>query len=491
LAAIGSAVGLGNVWRFPYMAYENGGGAFLIPYFFALLTAGIPMLVLEFGVGRKYKGSAPIAIPRAVENRRWEWLGWWQALVNFVISLYYAVIVGWALSYFFLAFDQGWTHSPSTYFFNRFLDTSSSPLHLGSIQWHILIATLFVWFMDWIALLGGVKRGIEAANKVIMPVLLVLFLIMLGRTVTLPHASEGLQWLFKPNFAAILNYRVWAAAYGQIFFSMSIGFGIMITYSSYLPADSDVNNNAFITGFINSGFSLLSGIVVFGVLGHMAAQKGVPMGEVISSGVGLAFVTIPAAINMLPASHLFGTLFFLALVFAGLSSLISISESCCAALMDKYGWSRPFATAVLMPAGACLSLLFVTRAGLLIVDIVDHFINNFGIVFAGLVEVILLAWFGRLRAIREHVNRTSDFCIGSWWNVCLKLITPAVLGYMAIANLVGDISKRYGNYPADALVIYGWCVVAGIIVSAFILQEIHKNGSKGPAYPTESEETGQ
>jgi NSS family neurotransmitter:Na+ symporter len=118
LAATGSAVGVGNVWRFPYMVYENGGGAFLIPYFFVMLTAGIPMLVLEFGVGRKYKGSAPVAIPKAVDKKRLEWLGWWQVLVSFVISLYYVVVIAWALSYLFLAFNQGWGHSPGTYFFS-------------------------------------------------------------------------------------------------------------------------------------------------------------------------------------------------------------------------------------------------------------------------------------------------------------------------------------------------------------------------------------
>jgi len=488
LAATGSAVGVGNVWRFPYMVYENGGGAFLIPYFFALLTAGIPVLVLEFGVGRKHKGSAPVAIPEAVGKKRWEWLGWWQVLVAFVISVYYAVVIAWALSYLFLAFTRGWGDGPGDYFFSAFLDISSSPMNLGGLQWHIFSATLAVWLLSWMALFGGVRRGIESANKVIMPALLALFLIMLGRAVTLPHASEGLEWLFAPDFASIMDYRVWAAAYGQIFFSMSIGFGIMITYSSYLPSDSDINNNAFLTSFINAGFSLLSGIVIFGVLGHMANQKGVPIGDVVSSGVGLAFVTIPAAINMLPASRFFGVLFFLALVLAGLSSMISISEACCAALMDKYNWSRRFASTVLIPVSACLSLLFVTRAGVLILDIVDHFINNFGIVFAGLCEVILLAWFGRLDAIREYVNRSSDFRIGSWWNLCLRLITPLVLGYMAVANLVGEIGKRYGDYSFAALGLYGWCVVLGIIVLAFILQEIHKGSSKGSAHPPESEE---
>lgn len=460
------------------MVYENGGGAFLVPYFFALLTAGIPMLVLEFAVGRKYKGSTPVAIPKAVEDEKWGWLGWWQVLVALVISVYYVVIIGWALSYFFLAFHQGWGDSPGDYFFKSFLGITSSPLELGGIQSHIFFATLAVWLMNWLTLFGGVKHGIEVANKIIMPVLFILVLIMLGRTVTLPRASDGLQWLFQPDFAAIMNYKVWAAAYGQIFFSLSVGFAIMITYSSYLPPESDINNNAFIIGFINCGFSLLCGIVVYSVLGHMAAQKGVGVDEFISSGVGLAFVTIPTAINMLPASYFFGGLFFLALVLAGLSSMISLSEACCAALMDKYGWSRRFTSSAFAVVGFSLSLLFVTRAGLLILDIVDHFINNFGIVLTGLVEVILLAWFSRLESIRDHVNLTSDFRIGSWWNLCLRVITPLVLGYMAVGNLVGDMHENYSSYPLSALMLYGWCVVLSIVVLAYVLQKTGGHRSK-------------
>ena len=468
-AAVGSAVGVGNVWRFPYMAYENGGGAFLIPYFFALLTAGIPMLVLEFGIGRRHKGSAPVAIAGAVGKKRGEWLGWWQVLVTFVLSTYYVVIIGWALSYFFLAFHGSWGETPGHYFFADFLDMSPTPLALGSIQYHILAATLTVWAMNWLALFIGVGRGLEAANKIIMPLLMALFLIMLGRVMTFPHAAEGLQWFFEPDFASITKFKVWAAAYGQIFFSLGVGFAIMITYSSYLPDRSDINNNAFITALINCGFSLLAGMVIFGVLGHMAAQQGVGVDKVISSGVGLAFVTIPAAINMLPASQLFGTLFFLALFLAGLSSLMSITEACCAALMDKFGWSRRIASSAVTCAAAFLSLLFVTQAGLSILDIVDHFLNNYGIVFTGLAEVILLAWWSRLDSIRDQVNRTSDFRIGAWWNLCLMVVTPVVLGYMAVANMAGDFEKNYGDYPTVALLFYGWCVVVIIFVLSFLL----------------------
>jgi len=470
LAAVGSAIGLGNIWRFPYMAYDNGGGAFLIPYFFALLTAGIPIIIMEFGLGHRYKGSAPSTFFKAA--RRWEWLGWWQVFVAFVISIYYVVVIAWALNYSLLAFNLGWGQETGAFFMNDFLQRTSSPLDLGGMVWPIFLAALAIWFITWLVLFSGVKKGIELANKIFMPILFVLLLIMLGRAVTLEGASEGLQWLFRPDFSAILDYKVWTAAYGQIFFTLSICFAIMITYSSYLPEKSDINNNGMMTAFINCGFSMLAGIMVFGVLGYMAGQQGVPIKDVVGAGVGLAFVTIPQAINLLPAPEFFGFLFFISLVFAGLSSMISISEACCSALMDKFGWGRKPTASLLVIVGFIFSLIFMTKGGLLVLDIVDHFINNFGIVFAGLVEVIFISWFFKLESVRTHINSLSDFRIGSWWNFCLKIITPIVLGYMAIANLIGDISKNYGEYDTSSLVIFGWCVVIGIIILSAVLQKM-------------------
>ena len=468
MAAVGSAIGLGNIWRFPYMAYDNGGGAFLIPYFFALLTAGIPIIIMEFGLGHKFKGSAPMSFAKA--KQKWEWLGWWQVFVSFVISIYYVVVIAWALNYTLLATNLGWGEDTKAFFFNDFLQLSSSPMEWGSIVWPVFVAAVVIWFITWLVLFSGVKRGIEMANKIFMPLLFLLLLIMLGRAVTLDGASEGLQWLFRPDFSAIMDYQVWTAAYGQIFFTLSICFAIMITYSSYLPEKSDINNNGMMTAFINCGFSMLAGIMIFAVLGYMATQQGVGIQDVAGAGVGLAFITIPKAISLLPGASFFGFLFFLALVFAGLSSMISITEACCSGLMDKFGWSRKPTTSLFCIIGFMFSLVFMTQGGLLVLDIVDHFINNFGIVFAGLVEVILLSWFFKLDSIREHANSLSDFQIGTWWNFCLKVITPIVLGYMAIANLVGDIRTAYGGYQGSALIIFGWVVVIVIVVLSFVMQ---------------------
>ncbi len=467
LAAIGSAIGLGNIWRFSYVAYENGGGAFFIPYIFAMLTAGIPFLILEFGVGHKFKTSVPNIFGRLSE--RWEWLGWWQLLVSFIISTYYVAVVGWSISYFIMSFTQGWGAEPADFFFKTYLRISDSPFDFIGIRWPIFGSILCAWCICWWVLFSGVKKGIELASKFFMPLLFIMVLIITARAVTLDGAKEGLNWLFKPDFSALMSFKVWVAAYGQLFFSLSIGFAIMLTYASYLPKGSDIANNGFITAFCNCGFSILCGVMVFSVLGNMASHQGVGVDKVVSSGVGLAFVTIPTAINSLPGPVFFGTLFFAALLFAGLSSMVSICEVSVSVLIDRFGVSRKTAASLYCGIGILCGIVFASHSGLLVLDIVDRFINNFGVLAGGLVEIVFLAWICGLDEFRDHINLTSDFKIGSLWAFCLKVITPAVLGYMSISNLIDDIKTPYGGYPSQALLVFGWYMVGGIIVISIII----------------------
>jgi neurotransmitter:Na+ symporter, NSS family len=476
LAAVGSAVGLGNIWRFPSVAYENGGGAFFIPYLFALLTAGIPLLVLEFTIGQKYRGSAPLSYSRI--NRKFEWVGWWQVFVSFVISTYYAVIIAWAMSYSVFSFNLSWGDDTEGFLFGEHLKLAEAPGQFGGLVPGVLIPLILVWAITLGVLFKGVKKGIEVANRIFIPALVVIFLIIVVRALTLPGAMEGLDAFFKPNFDAIMEPDVWVAAYGQIFFSLSIAFAIMITYSSYLGKKSDITNNAFITGFANSGFELLAGIGVFAALGFMANQAGVPVQEVVSGGVGLAFVVFPQIINEFPALNgLFGFLFFASLVLAGLSSLISITETYVAGFSEKFGISRNKAVAIGGGAAALISLIFATRGGLFFLDAADYFINQFGVAFIGLVEVILMAWILRkLNDFQTHANGISDIQLGSWWKVCLGVITPIVLGYMMFGlfklNLLRQFESETGNYEnySNAFILYGgWFVALFALVAGILL----------------------
>ncbi|WP_078414199.1 sodium-dependent transporter [Priestia abyssalis] len=472
LAAAGSAIGLGNIWRFPATAYENGGGAFFLPYLFALLTAGIPLLIMEFTLGHKYRGSAPLTYARL--NRKTEWLGWWQVGISFVIAVYYAVIVAWAMSYTVFSFNLSWGKDTEGFLFGDYLKLVETPGQTGSLVPHILIPLIIVWVVALGVLLKGVKKGIEVANKIFLPTLIVLFLIIVLRAVTLDGAVEGLNAFFKPNWDVIMDGKVWVAAYGQIFFSLSIAFAIMVTYSSYLPKKSDITNNAFITGFGNSAFELLAGIGVFSVLGFMAHQQGVGVDEVVSGGVGLAFVVFPQIINEFPAfNEFFGFLFFASLVLAGLTSLISIIETFVAGVQDKFGVSRTKSVAVGGGLAAVISLLFATQGGLFFLDVIDYFINNFGVALAGLIEVVVVAWvLKELKNLQAHANSVSDILLGGWWKICLSVITPLVLGYMMFDNIKTNLTENYGGYATSFVVPFGWLIAAGVIVLGFVFSTL-------------------
>lgn len=472
LAAAGSAIGLGNIWRFPATAYENGGGAFFLPYLFALLTAGIPLLIMEFTLGHKYRGSAPLTYARL--NRKTEWLGWWQVGISFIISVYYAVIVAWAMSYAVFSFNLSWGKDTEGFLFGDYLKLVETPGQTGSLVPHVLIPLVIVWIVALGVLLKGVKKGIEVANKIFLPTLIVLFFIIVLRAITLDGAVEGLNAFFKPNWDVIMDGKVWVAAYGQIFFSLSIAFAIMVTYSSYLPKKSDITNNAFITGFGNSAFELLAGIGVFSVLGFMAQQQGVGVDEVVSGGVGLAFVVFPQIINEFPAfNEFFGFLFFASLVLAGLTSLISIVETFVAGVQDKFGVSRKKSVAVGGGLAAVISLLFATQGGLLFLDVVDYFINNFGVALAGLVEVVVVAWvLKELKNLQSHANSVSDIMLGGWWKICLSIITPIVLGYMMFDNIKTNLTENYGGYATSFVVSFGWVVAVAVIVLGFVFSSL-------------------
>ncbi len=471
LAAVGSAIGLGNIWRFPYATASNGGGAFLIAYIVALLTAGIPIMILEFGLGHKMRRSAPGTFRKL--GVKWEWMGWWQAAISFAISVYYVVIIGWAISYMLFSVNLSWGEDTKGFFFGNYLALTDGPFSLGGIQFKVFIPLILVWILNYAVLMGGVKKGIEKASKIMMPVLIVLIIIIAIRGITLPGAAAGLDYLFKPDFSKILSGRVWVAAYGQIFFSLSIAFAIMITYSSYLPDETDIVNNAFITSFANCGFSLLAGIAVFSILGYMAHTQNVAVSEVAGAGVGLAFIVFPKAINSLPGLNgLFGILFFSSLVFAGLSSSMSIIEVFTAGIMDKFDMSRKKALSWSCGVGFLVSMIFATGGGLYVLDIADHFVMNYGVALAGLVEAIVIAWMFRLSDIENHINPISDFPVGKWWEICLKFVTPALLGLMLVLNVIEDIVNPYEGYPVPALIAMGVSIAVIAIIAGFIVAKM-------------------
>ncbi len=483
LASIGSAIGLGNIWRFSYMAHEHGGGAFLVPYLAALLVAGIPIMILEYGVGHHQKGSSPLSFVRI--SRRFEWLGWWMPVVAmFGIMLYYSVIIGWCVNYLIHSFTLAWGPDTQTFFFEDFLQLSDSAATLGGIRLPILFATMLVWLTCWFICFREIHHGIEKASLIFMPVLFLLTIIMVGWTLSLDGAAEAIfgqylhaDWEKINLFAADPEVRaaagnVWAAAFGQIFFTLSLGFGIMITYASYLPEKTDIAKNAFITCSVNCLYSLIAGFAVFGIVGFMAQSQGVGFEEAIKGGPQLAFVVYPKAISLLPGFNvLFGVIFFTMLVIAGLTSGVSLIEAFTCSLTDKFEWPRRQVATGICLTGFLGSIIFTTRGGLYILDIADHFITNYALVLGGLLECVVIGWILKATVLRNHINRTG-IGIHRTWVFFIKYTTPAILLYLLYLSAVGDLTRNYEGYKSSQLLLYGvgWlvlCLAAAFILNAF------------------------
>ena len=474
-AAIGSAVGLGNIWRFPAVAYENGGGAFILPYLVALLTAGIPLLFLDYAIGHRWRGSAPAAWRRF---RRWtEFIGWWQVLIALVIALYYALILAWATNYTIFSIDQRWGDDAGTFFgeYTQALGGADATVSFDFVP-AVLISMIVVWLAVIIVMALGVQKGIAASSVIFIPLLIVMFIILVVRSLFLPGAVDGLDAFFQPNWAALLDAKVWIAAYGQIFFSLSVAFGIMLTYSSYLKKKTDLTGSGLVVGFANSSFEILCGIGVFSALGFMAQAQGVAIDEVVVAGVGLAFIAFPTIISEAPAGALIGVLFFGSLVLAGFTSLISIVEVVIAAVQDKFGLARVSSTLlVCVPIAVVSTVLFSTTMGLPLLDVMDKWANEYGIVAAALVSSLIVAFVVRgMPTLRDHLNFRGTFHIGRWWYACVAIIAPLVLGVSLIISTVSLLSAdgTYEGYPGWFVLVFGWLMAIGLVVVAVILSLI-------------------
>ncbi|MBB0967991.1 sodium-dependent transporter [Dietzia aerolata] len=489
LAAIGSAVGLGNIWRFPFVAYDSGGGAFLVPYLVALLSAGIPLLFFDYAIGHRYRGSAPLSFRRI--SKFAEPIGWIQVLVAFVIAIYYAVILAWAACYAWFSVDQRWGETyeeTATFFASDFLQAGNGfgfdfvPL--------ITIVLVVVWALTLGVLLLGVQKGIGRTALFFIPLLVALFVALVVRSLFLPGALDGLNTFFTPEWAALRDPSVWIAAYGQIFFSLSVGFGIMVTYSSYVKRKSNLTSSGLVVGFSNSAFEVLAGIGVFATLGFLVSSSAGAGWADVSGGPGLAFIAFPALISQMPGGAIWGVVFFLCLILAGLTSMISIVEVVISSFQDKVGVSRTVATLVVgIPMAVVSVMLMPTETGLQNLDIMDKFANSLGIVGIALIALLAIMFVFRLGpTLRDHLNSVSSFKVGPIWIICMAVVTPAVLAYSLYGEVKALIDEPYEGYESAVLNTFGWGMIAAILILAVIFTLLPWRGAKHLDGPPETDD---
>lgn len=483
LAAIGSAVGLGNAWRFPGLAAKHGGGTFLVVYLVAMLLMGIPLLMMEISIARKLRKGA-IESMRGI-GKAWEPVGWAATSNAFVIVCYYSVVFAWVI----LMFINSWQFSgmtgknePASELFFKLTETTGKIEGFG-IPWIVLLCLVIAWALIFFCIRNGANSvGKVVKFTVFAPV--VLLVIMAIKGCTMPGAEVGLAKFFIPDPNAFSDPSLWVDATGQVFYSLSIMMAIMFAYGSYLGDDANVAGDAIIIAFSDMAISVLSGIVMFATMGGTGM-----LDSITDSGIATAFIVYPQAIVHLTdigwLNALFGAIFYLMLITLAIDSAFSIVEGVSAAISDKFHIKPKKVTIAVCVIAGIISLLFITQAGLAWLDIVDNWVNSFNLIIIGVLECIAIGWTFNIRKVLKEVNKnTKRFHAPYWWfSLSIRVISPIMLAGLLIWNVSTLFTQNggsYGDYPIWAQIAAGWAVTLLVFVSGFIAKLIvnkkKKNG---------------
>ena len=441
LAMIGSAVGLGNIWRYPYVLYSNGGGAFYIPYIVAILLMGIPFLILEYGVGYNYKSSFAKAVKKI--NSKCEYLGWFLPVAVFMIMIYYSAILGWDGIYVILSFFKGWGADPNVFFGTTLLQSSESASGLLTFIPVIAIAMLIGWAIVWYISHKDLESGLGKVSKILVPLLFVIMIVIVGVSLTLPGASIGLAELFNPDWSLLGHFEIWMAAFGQIIFSLSLGMSIAFTYASYTKKDTDLVTNTLSIAIANCAFENFAALGVFSILGYMSLQSGTAVADLVTQGTGLVFIAYPTVFNVLGDWALvLGPLFFFTVYLAGLTSILSTIEPLSFSIQNKFGLTRHKTMTILCIVGAAISMLYATAFGGYLLGVVDTFINQIAILIGVVAECIVFAWIFNAEKLIDFLNaRSKTLKLGKWWLGVVRYILPIVVTIIWIGGMVDVINN--------------------------------------------------
>ncbi len=452
MAAAGSAIGLGNIVFFPANAYRFGAGAFYLPYLIALILLGLPIIIMELGIGRVFRKGFPSSM-NEVAGFKGEMTGWFAILNSSVITMYYITILGWVLGMLIRSFSSLWTQVAVPEFGIEAGTASIGISHFFSIiSSPGTVALVFVvWVLNIFCILKGTKT-IEKIVKVLVPSMWVFMIIMIVRGLTLPGGFEGMLLLFTPDMSILSSLEVWKGAFSQIFFTLSLGFGIMTTYASYLPKKSDIVNDGLSVTFMNCTFEMIAGIAIFTLLFAFSISPK-------ASTLGMMFFVMPEGIAQFPGVtvQLFGILFFTLLLSAGLTSSMSLLETVASAVIDKFAISRKKALGIIFGVGLSGSIMFSLpfvvdpelnasgTLGLTLLDFFDHWAFGYGLLLTGLVQTILISWIFGAERMRSVLNEYSKWKIGKWFVPLVKFVIPAIITVLLVSGIVGEFSGLYGH----------------------------------------------
>lgn len=489
LAAIGSAVGLGNAWRFPGLAAKYGGGAFLLVYTIAMLVLGIPLLTMEIAIGRKTKQGAPGTF--RVMNKKTEFVGWAATTNAFAISVYYAVVFAWVLLMAVFSFKfAGMVGDPKSAS-SLFGDITQTSWTISGIKIPLVLA--IVLLVAWILIYACIRKGTVSVGKVVkytgLTLPLIFLIIMAIKGISMDGGVDGLVKLFLPNFQEVTNNGLWSNliidAIGQVFYSLSIMMAIMIAYGSYLKESANIAKDALIIAFADLAVSIISGIVMFTTMYGV----GMTTGDMSASGIATAFIIFPEAIANLTntgwINAVFGCIFYLCLASLAVDSAFSIVEGVSTAISDRFKLKPRKTTKILCIVAGVISIVFITESGLAWLDIVDNWTNQYNMIVIGVLECIVVGWVFKPKRVLEEINKnTNKYRMPTWWFVTsIKFLAPIVLTGFCLWNLYnlfvsGGIYGSDSGYPLWSNIVGGWAVTILVFASGFIAKGIIKYRKK-------------
>ncbi|MCI5866953.1 MAG: sodium-dependent transporter [Methanosphaera sp.] len=477
MAMIGSAVGLGNIWRFNYVVYSNGGGAFFIPYLCAIIFMGVPFLLIEYGVGYKFRDSFSNILKKI--KPCFEVLGWLVMLFLFLDLSYYMIVLGWDCIYFILSFFKGWGADPNM-FFNANLIVGG--MNLDSLTTFVLpvtAVTIILWAVLWYISHKSID-AIEKTVKILIPLMFFLMIFIVFYSLTLPGHDVGLQALFTPDWSALGNIDIWLAAFGQVLYSLSMGEAVALTYASYLPEGSKLIDNLLVVVASNSFFEIFTAVGVFSILGYMALETGCSVGQVATSGTGLLFIAFPQVFNIMGNfAYILGPVFFLCVLFAGLTSIVGMFEPIVNAMSAKFGLSRTKAATIVGLIGLCVSLIYTTGSGNFILTVVDEFFSEFALLLGVILQVIIFGWFYSIEKIVPILNENSSIHVGKKWIFTIKFLLPIILTIIWLSGVAGLIGTQDGATVLIEAVVTVMFIVVPIVLT--LLPEKKSDVNLNPA----------
>ena len=427
LAAAGSAVGLGNIWRFPYLAAKYGGGIFLLVYILLAVTFGFALMIAEISLGRK-TGLSAIGAFKSL-NKKFSFLGWFAALIPAIILPYYSVIGGWVMKYLWDFVSGNGGAAATEGYFGGFISQTASPVFWFAV---------FIGITAVVVLLG-VEKGIEKVSKIMMPVLVALSLLVAIYAMCLPGALEGLKYYVLPDFSHFSASTV-LAALGQLFYSMSLAMGIMITYGSYMKKDVSIESSVSQIEIFDTGIAFLAGLMIIPAV--FAFSGGDP--DALSAGPGLMFITLPQVFNTMWGGHVIGALFFLLVLFAALTSSISLMETVVSIVCDKCKINRTIACLAVLVVSIILGLLStlgygiwaeVKIIGMQFLDFFDFISNSVLMPIVALITCIFVGFVIKPEAIIEEVELTGKFKRKAIFAFIIKYLAPICIILILISSV--------------------------------------------------------